>query len=164
MHDHAVIVIGIGDMAVSSNVEETIKTYALGSCVALIMYDGAAHLGGMVHIALFDSSLDPVKGTKRPGHFADTAVPALLDLMKKQGSINRSNLKVYLVGGAGVFSHGDFFKVGEKNRNRIIELLKEHGLKLTAEDTGGDISRTVSLSVSDGQVTVSNARKGSWTL
>jgi chemotaxis protein CheD len=158
------IVLGIGDWAVSTNRNDVLKTYALGSCVALIMHAPSLSLGALAHVALFNSVIDPEKSRERPGHFADTAVSLLVKEMSKRGPLDFNETKVYLVGGASVFTSGDFFKVGEKNRNMVYQQVLTHGFKHIIEDTGGDISRTVTLSVNDGLVTVSNARLGSWTL
>jgi len=48
------IVIGVGDCQVSRNPEDCLVTYALGSCIAVIIYDPIAHVAGMLHYLLPD--------------------------------------------------------------------------------------------------------------
>ena len=51
------IVVGVGDGGVSRNPDSTIVTYALGSCVAVILYDPVAKVAGMLHYMLPESSI-----------------------------------------------------------------------------------------------------------
>ena len=51
------ILVGIGEIAVSGDIEEIIKTMALGSCVAVIFYAPGKNIVGMAHIALPDSNI-----------------------------------------------------------------------------------------------------------
>ena len=54
-------VIGVADMALSDSPEELLVTYSLGSCIAVIIFDPRAYVGGMLHYMLPESSLDPEK-------------------------------------------------------------------------------------------------------
>jgi len=51
-------IIGIGEYAISSSEDDIIKTYALASCVGLVVYNPIAKIVGMVHIALPDSNIN----------------------------------------------------------------------------------------------------------
>jgi chemotaxis protein CheD len=66
------IVLGVGDFEASNKPEDTIKTYALGSCVGVVMVDPKARIAGMIHVALPDSNINPAKAKQHPGYFADT--------------------------------------------------------------------------------------------
>jgi chemotaxis receptor (MCP) glutamine deamidase CheD len=87
--------VGIGEWHVASDPEDIIKTYALGSCVAVIIHDVKIGIVGMIHIALPESSIDPEKAAQRPGYFADTGLPLMIEEMKLLGS-TRSNVRVKL--------------------------------------------------------------------
>lgn len=154
--------VGIGGLKVSKDVGDIIKTYALGSCVAVVVYDPLKKAGGMVHIALPESSTNEEKAVKLPGYFADTGLPVLLEQMKSLGSNPRS-LKVKLVGGASIMDDNNTFDIGRRNSVAIKRLLWKNGLGVLKEDIGGKISRTVSLELETGTITVSNARS-EWTL
>lgn len=69
--------VGVADMKVSNHPGELLVTHALGSCIALAVYDPKAGVGGILHYLLPDSSLDFLKAQKHPYIFADTGIPRL---------------------------------------------------------------------------------------
>jgi chemotaxis protein CheD len=155
------IILGIGDMEVSNDPETSLKTFALGSCVALILHDPATGTGGMVHIALASSNINEEKSRIKPGYFVDTALPALFMKMKaRTGCASLEGVKIKLVGGAAVMEDQHIFNIGENNINAVKKILKDQGLRIFSEDTGGDASRTVTLHVATGRTVVSNIKKG----
>jgi len=108
----------------------------------------------MVHIMLPDSG-----GRKdRPGKYADTAIPLLLEELDKSGSSKRS-LVAKMAGGACMFEYfGTNLNIGERNTEKIRTVLKEQGIKLSAEDVGGKVGRTVTfLPASGGKVSIRRA-------
>ena len=157
-----VINVGIGEWAVSSELSDTLKTYALGSCVAVLIYDASRTIAGMIHIALPDSKVDAEKARALPGYFADTGLPVMIEEMKKRGAV-RGHVWVKLAGGASVMDPGGFFDIGKRNILAAKRILWGSSLGPVAEDTGGSISRTVSIAVSDGATTISSGHK-QWTI
>jgi chemotaxis protein CheD len=153
--------VGIGDLWVSKG-EEEIKTYALGSCVALVVWDTAIKAGGMVHIALPEGHINPEKALDKPGYFADTGLPVLFSELKKAGA-NRRTCWVKLIGGASILDENNTFDIGRRNALAVKKYLWKIGLALTSEDIGGTISRTVSLTVPTGELVVTNGNQR-WTL
>lgn len=159
------IIIGIGDVFASKDSNIALKTFALGSCVAVVVYDPETGTGGMIHIALSDSKVNIEKSRNKPGYFVDTGIPKLLERLKKVNpSFDQSKAITKLVGGASVLNDENFFNIGHKNIITTKEELKRHGFKLSAEDTGGSISRTVTLVLESGTVIISNAEIGKWEL
>lgn len=158
----SVISIGIGEWAVSSNPDDILKTYALGSCVAVVIYDKVVPVAGMIHIALPDSSIDPEKGRILPGYFADTGLPVMIEAMKTKGAL-RPNLWLKLAGGASVMDPGGLFDIGKRNVLAAKRIMWKSSMGPIAEDTGGGISRTVSIRVSDGETMIHSANK-QWPL
>jgi len=151
------IILGIGDMGMSSNPAEVLKTCALGSCVAVIMLDPIARAAAMAHVALPDSATNPEKAQNKPGYFADTAIPALLRLMgivSTNGSTRKPFIKV--VGGAQIMDPTNTFNIGKRNILSIKKILWSHGLGVIAEETGGNISRTVTVPLKTGKVIISS--------
>ena len=48
------VVVGISDCKISGDSEDLLITYALGSCIAVILYDPVVKVGGMLHYMLPD--------------------------------------------------------------------------------------------------------------
>lgn len=160
----AKIVIGIGEVAVSSSLDDEIKTFALGSCVALILLDPKSRVCGMAHIALPLSEVDLDKSKKLPCYFADTGIPHLIDLMKKEGATIGPSLIIKLAGGANVIGTEDHFKIGIRNVTEIKKILWKLNLPVRAEDVGGNMSRTVSIDLSVGKVNLSSSDSRTWRI
>ena len=62
------------------------------------------------------------------------------------------------MGGASVLKMSNFFNVGEKNISGIKKLLEEAGFEVSNEETGGNISRTVTLELPGGRVTIKSPK------
>lgn len=67
-------IVGVGDMIVSNDPEDIIVTYALGSCLGVVIYDPVANVGGMLHAMLPDSTL--VVKKMRPSTPISLSIPA----------------------------------------------------------------------------------------
>jgi chemotaxis protein CheD len=157
------VILGIGELAACRDAGATIKTFALGSCIAVICFSPATRTAGMVHVALPDSKINAEKSRELPGYFADTGIPFLLREMAVLG--NRPDgrgLVVKLIGGASVMDPNDVFSIGKRNLLAIRKILWSHGLGAIAEDVGGNYSRTVSLEVNTGAVSVFCPGRGQW--
>jgi chemotaxis protein CheD len=153
-------VVGIADMKVSTNAADTITTHALGSCLAVTVYDPAACVGGMVHVMLPLSKIQREKAEKNPCTFVDTGVPLLFTECFKAGA-EKQRVIVKVVGGASIrtFEGNDYFQIGESNFALLSKLLRKNGILMKAHDVGGTHWRTVSLSLGDGRVTVTTEEK-----
>src|SRR5450755_4486220 len=116
------VVIGVGDVAVSNNPQVTLSTYALGSCVGVVVYDPVMKVGGLLHLMLPDSSISPDKALTQPAMFANTGLPllfrSLLGLKAERG-----RLRLFVCGGASVLSGHDTFKIGERNVRATLDYL-----------------------------------------
>jgi chemotaxis protein CheD len=150
------LILGVGEWGISQTPGESVKTYGLGSCVAVICNDTSKQMVGMVHIALPDSSLAVETVAKRPGYCADTGLTVLFEGMQKFGSTLKPGLvQIKLVGGASILDPNGTFNIGKRNVLTIKKLLWGRGLGPIAEEIGGTISRTVSASVDTGAVLIS---------
>ncbi len=159
-------VVGVGEFAVSSNPAEVIKTFALGSCVAVIFLHQPSRAAGLIHVALPDSGISPDIVRERPGYFADTGIPAILKAMSAlTGSANiAKGMVVKMAGGANVMDANNTFNIGKRNILALKKILWPLGMGPVAEDVGGGFSRTVTVSVRSGRVFLSCAAKGEWEL
>lgn len=152
-------IIQIADCRVSNNPDDVLVTYALGSCVALLIYDRIAHVGGLLHILLPDSRLDPVKAKNNPLTFADSGIPILFRQAYALGA-SKQRLRIGIVGGAQVNASGDFFNVGAENIRATRGILQRNGLPIHTESVGGATARTVRLHVGSGRVSLQQSETG----
>lgn len=150
------IVVGLGELQVTKNPTVILSCLGLGSCVAVGAYDSVAKVAGLVHIVLPSSD---GRDTTLPGKFADTAFPALLEEMGKLGA-KKSRLLVKIAGGAQISmtqTSNAIFKTGERNIEATKEQAANHGLKIAAEEVGGNSGRTLRLYADSGRVTITQA-------
>lgn len=145
------VVIGVGDMAVSNNAIVTLSTYALGSCVGVIVFDPVSKAGGILHLMLPDSTISPDKASKQPAMFADTGLPLLFKALTGVRA-ERSRVRIFVAGGASVLNGADPFKIGERNSAAVDRFLRANGFSIAGRDIGGTVNRTVHLEVGTGKV------------
>ncbi len=150
----AQLIAGVGDIVVSNCREDLLKTYALGSCVALIVYVPNLPAAVLAHVALPNSSANRKRALKKPGYFADTAVAELISILKTLGVKKKNQVRVKLVGGANILDTNKGFYIGKRNVLAIKRHLWKYHLGAIAEDVGAHTSRTVSVQVRDGKVLV----------
>jgi chemotaxis protein CheD len=158
----SLISVGIGEFEVSRASTDTIKTYALGSCVAVIAYDKANRIGGMIHVALPDSTINSKKAETQPGYFVDTGLILFIGKLDKIG-INWDTGWIKIVGGSSIMDKTRHFDIGRRNVLAVKKWLWKRKLGITGEDVGGEISRTVAVKMSSGAVSVTSGQK-SWEL
>jgi chemotaxis protein CheD len=161
------IIIRVGDLDATNTPGGILKTFALGSCVALMILDPAQKCISMAHVALPESSISPSKAATLPGYFADTAVPALLTRMRQvtNNSLSRNQrLIVKLCGGASISDSNNTFNIGKRNTLALKKALWKENLTVKAEDTGKRFSRTVTLEQSTGIAHIKSPGKKDWKL
>ncbi len=150
------VVVGIAEIRVVSGSEGELLTYALGSCLGLIIYDPEARVGGLLHAMLPSSSVAPEKALANPAMFVVAGVPELFKACYRAGAV-KQRLHVYAAGCAHLSdpSATDVFQIGRRNMVMLRKLLWKNGVLLTRHDTEGTESRTMSLSLETGRVHVS---------
>lgn len=154
------IVLGLGELQVSSDSGAVLSCLGLGSCVAFSLYDPVTKAGGMAHMVLPSSAEGRATGPK----FVDVAVPMLLVEMEKLGS-PRGRLVAKLVGGAQMMTNiTDSLNIGQRNADAARDALESRGIKLAAEDLGGHQGRTVRLCLDSGELTVATVGGSAYAL
>ena len=148
-------VVGVADMHISSAVEDQLITYALGSCLGITIHDPVAKVGGLLHVMLPMSSIDPVKAAENPYMFVDTGVPRLFLECYKLGA-KKERLIVKVAGGACANGNADddYFQIGKRNIVMLRKLLWKNNVLLKSQDVGGSISRTMTLDIDSGLVLI----------
>ena len=157
------IIVRVADLRAGSG-NDVLLTVGLGSCVAVLLYDAVARIGGLAHVLLPSPALS--RPDANPAKFPQTALPRLLELMGQQGAITR-RVTARLVGGASMFASlaaPGTIQMGERNIVACRQVLNHHGLALTGEATGGDYGRTVRLWTADGRVEISSVAHGLQTI
>jgi len=151
------IVVSIADMQISDNPNDTLVTYSLGSCIAVVLYHPYIKIGGMLHVMLPDSTIDRSE-IINPFKYVDLGVPLLFKNMFKLGC-KRGSLITSIVGGSNVMDNNNFFNIGERNTIKQLEKCWRNNVIINKEDVGGSKSRTVRLFLETGKVVVSNAKE-----
>jgi chemotaxis protein CheD len=146
-------IVGVADMAVSDSPDELLITYSLGSCIAVIIFDPLAGVGGMLHYMLPDSSLDPEKAKKNPSMFADTGITLLFKNSYLMGA-RKEHIVVKTIGGAQMLDPNGIFNIGKKNYVAMRKIFWKNNVAISAEHVGGEIDRTVRLEMDSGRVIV----------
>ncbi len=157
------IYVGVGEFACSKTPNQVIKTMALGSCVGVVVLVPATRAMGLLHVALPESSINKEKSLEKPGMFADTGIPKLLQVMKNKGFVNGQVL-IKLMGGASIMDPNNTFNIGKRNVLAVRKVLWQYKLGAIAEDIGDSISRTVTIEVNTGKVYISSPGRGTWEL
>lgn len=151
MTEKTQLTIGVADMKVSNDPNVSLITYALGSCIALIAYDPALKLGGLLHLQLPESQGYQVQSQENPYKFADTGIAALLDTLLSAGA-SKNRLVIGVFGGANMLQDEQFFQIGIRNTRAAKKILWQHALFIKHEDVGGTSNRTVSIDLATGQI------------
>jgi chemotaxis protein CheD len=150
------LVVGIGDCQLSKDSDSTLVTYALGSCIGMLIHDPETGVGGLLHFMLPESSLDPAKAEKNPYMFADTGIPLLFRGAYQLGA-EKKRLVVTVAGGAQMMDTQGTFNIGKRNCLAMRKILWKAGVMVNAEYLGGMVSRTVRLEVGTGKVLLREA-------
>ncbi|MCC6174133.1 MAG: chemotaxis protein CheD [Chloroflexi bacterium] len=149
------IAVGLGDLFVSTTTD--LVAYSLGSCVGICFWDPLTKAAAMAHVVLPVASAGAVP---TPGKFADTAVPALLEALKRQGA-DRARVRCKIAGGAAVLAIGGggaLPNIGQRNVDAVKAALAKASIRILGEQTGGNQGRTVRLEPTTGRVLVRTVR------
>jgi chemotaxis protein CheD len=147
------VVVAMAGLEVSADPRHVLVTYALGSCIAVIVHDAKRQLGGMLHFMLPNASTSPEKAREKPAMFGDTGVPLLFESMYRLGS-TKKDLTVKVVGGAKICDEKGVFDIGRRNHLIVRQMFWKNGVVVAAEDVGGETSRTARLEVATGRLVI----------
>ena len=148
----------IGEIRVASG-SSLLFTLGLGSCVAVVLDDAAACIGGLAHPMLPEPSNGHPAGP--PGRYVNRAVPDLIAAMLAAGAVHE-RLRARLVGGASMFRdmlEGDGLRLGRRNVEAAREALARAGIAVAAEAVFGTHGRSVFLRTSSGELLVTSVNQ-----
>ncbi len=146
-------IVGVADMKVSNNPNDTIMTYSLGSCIGLVIYDAAVKVGGILHYMLPESNIDKTKAQKNPFMFADTGIPRLFK-GAYQFDAKKSRMKIYVFGGAQILDQKGFFNIGKRNYMALKKMFFKNKVIIDTQQVGGEVNRTIRLEIKTGELFV----------
>jgi chemotaxis protein CheD len=157
------IIVRVADLQVGG-AGDLLVTVGLGSCIAIVLHDAEACVGGMAHVLLPSPALTKQDGN--PAKSPHTAIPRLLELMAKRGASPR-RITARLAGGASMFAAlapPGTIQMGERNVVASRQVLNAQGIPVVGESVGGDYGRTVRLDVAKGSLEVRSVAHGVITL
>lgn len=143
----------VADWAVGRG-DSVLVTLGLGSCVAIMLHDAAAEVGGMAHVLLPSRSLS--RDHTNPAKFPETAVPLLIERLRGLGAAD-ARLVAKLAGGASMFAQlmsPGAMQMGERNVVAAREVLRRYAVPVVAEAVGGERGRSVRFHLRDGRVEI----------
>jgi len=145
------ITVGVGDLAVSNQKGYEIVTHSLGSCIGVLVHDSAAGVGGLLHLMLPESNLNPERAKQQPAVFADTGLPLLFKSAYNLGA-KKGRMRVVVVGGSQLLDQSGRFNIGQRNYAAVRKIFWRNNVLIDVEDVGGQVNRTVGLEVSTGRI------------
>jgi len=153
-----VIVVGMADLKVAKY-PDILTTLGLGSCVGITLFDVTKRIGGLAHVML-----PTYKGFEGQNiaKFADSAIIELINQLARTG-VKRGSLVAKLAGGAHMFGrtqNNDMLKIGERNAAACIAILRQLGIPVKANDTGGTHGRTIELYMDTGALKIRTVGAG----
>lgn len=147
--------VGISEFAVTSE-ETTLKSYGLGSCLAVALFDDEAGVAGLAHVML-PSGDEAGDDAENPGKYADTAIRAMLRQMVERGA-TYTEVQAKIAGGSDMFEFESFGDgVGDRNVQAAREELEKLGVPIVAEEVGGSKGRTVEFDSVTGTLSIRTA-------
>ncbi len=158
------IIVRVAELVVRQGPAQ-LEALGLGSCVAVILHDPEARVGGLAHVLLPTAAVGE-RPDATPGRYAQSAVPALLEAVLAAGAA-RHRVVARLVGGATMFRNltaPGLIAIGERNTVAARRALDTLSLPLVAEAVGGDYGRSVRFDLAAGTVTVRSVRHGTLAL
>jgi len=156
-------VVGISDCKVSNDPTDSIVTYALGSCVGLVLYDPHARIGGLLHVMLPDSRFRSSSREFNAHMYADTGFYALIEALLSLGA-SKSRLVAKAAGGANMLRHSSLLDIGQRNSETVLGLLRMERIPVLGTSLGGSVGRSMQVRLDDGTTRVRLLGQGEETL
>jgi chemotaxis protein CheD len=119
----------------------------LGSCVSICLWDKRQRAGGMNHFLLPASR----EGEPVSLRFADLATKALLEQLRLLGC-RPPNLRAKIFGGSSMFQsqNRQAISLGAQNVAAALDLMKNAGIPVSVQETGGTQGRKIVFNTDDG--------------
>lgn len=120
----------------------------LGSCVAVCLYDPVKKIGSINHYMLPFWNGTGLASPK----YGNIAIQKIIAKMIDMGS-NKKDLQAKIFGGGEVVeTKSNLFKIGERNIEIAVKMLKENNIKITGQSVGGKNGRKIRFNTETGVV------------
>lgn len=129
--------------------QEILKSNAIGSCIAIAVYDSSKVHGALAHVMLPGRSPESRK-TDEKTRYAANAIDEIIAQMSELGS-EINDIQVVMVGGGNVLKRPDD-TICQINIQSSLKILKSKKLEVVASALGGMERRSISLDIEDGTV------------
>ena len=143
LHMHGVLP---GEHKVVRSQAEAVSTL-LGSCVAACIRDRKSGIGGLNHFLL------PGDEDNTSARYGAYAMEVLVNEILSLGAA-RSDLEAKVFGGGAIIASSIGFDIGRRNGEFVKTYLSNEGIRLMAEDLGGDRGRRLNYHPATGQARV----------
>ncbi|MGB9640370.1 MAG: chemotaxis protein CheD [Anaerolineales bacterium] len=147
------LAVGLGEIKLSQDPEDILVAYGLGSCVAVGMADPQARVAGLLHAVL---PYNPNGSLTPSPKYVNNGIEILLNEIIAHGA-HPNRLIIRVAGGANMLNAPGYtqsFNIGSRNVEATYETLQRLKLKVTSQEVGGTIGRTVRFYVRDGKMTI----------
>jgi chemotaxis protein CheD len=145
------IVVGVADCKLTNDPSDVLITYALGSCIAVSIYDPVARVGALLHFMLPEAPTAASRAGKSPFMFADTGIPLMFREAYELGAQKR-RMRVRVAGGAQIMDENGVFNIGQRNCLAMRKIFWKAGVLVQAEELGGTRPRTMRFEIGSGRV------------
>lgn len=140
-----------GELAVHAG-PINIKTI-VGSCVAVCLWDPQRRIAGVNHYLLPHPNGSDVADTR----FGSIAMKKLIERVCSAGA-TRERLQASVIGGGSPLDAIKFGSVGEQNVNLALAVLRENGIRVIRQETGGAHGRKLLFNAQTGDLLVRRVR------
>jgi putative nucleotidyltransferase with HDIG domain len=129
------------------NAKSIILHAYLGTCVAVVLYDTEAKIGGLIHLLL----PEPISSDEafHPGKYASTGFPIFLKALYDAGA-SPKKLKAWIAGGAlvGPLENYDMeLDIGGRTVERVMQFIADEKIQIEKSETGGFFTCRLSVNM-----------------
>jgi len=126
----------------------SILSTLLGSCIAVCLHDGVAHVGGMNHFLLGRPDAGQTVGAHEMQRYGVHAMELLINAMMQKGAI-RSRLRAHIYGGANIIA--GLGGIGHDNAVFARRFVETEGIAIGHVDVGGTRARKIEFMPFEGK-------------
>lgn len=127
----------------------------LGSCVAVTLWHPQLRIGGMCHYLLAKPSAAHLKirpDSHNDFRYASVVLKDMKRIMQQYGKMPEYHIGLF--GGGDMFPYTTTTSIGADNIAHAHRWLQQEKLRTIQEDTGGNISRSLSLIIATGEIQI----------